>query len=661
MLTIQQIQPIQAIIMIGSERCVEGSRSDMVQIGIGMSIQGQIQSTIIMIQFDPNIDGFQFIGQNGKIGIDGMSLWQIWQVNMQMPIIILSIPTYSSNNYKIFVILCFLLNFWSIAVFIVLDLLWFYISFEGVLIPMYFQIQTFGSRNRTKAIHASYMQLLYTLFGSQFLFIAQQGQYQVSGSMNYQIITTIPIKLSYQIPLWIAFFICFAIKLPQVPFHIWLLSAHVESPTAGSVIQAAILQKLGSYGQVRYSQTIQNEASNLFRPFIYTIAIISILYTSISALSQIDLKLIIAYSSVGHVGTTLLGLFSNDLLGIQAGIYFMISHGLISSALFLLIGVIYDRYHTRTQLYYRGLALLYPIYVSFLLFFSMANSGFPLTSGFIGEFLSLLGIFISNPFIGFIASLSIVLVPAFMLSMLHRISYGAFSKYLPIVTNDLTIKEFHIFFPLAFFTIFLGIFPDIMLDSLYFASAHCLILYNLRAVYQNQLVAHLLPYSILVAVAYSYYIFNQHIMVCLSLYPRCKPRPASSLSILFLQTFIGTPSRLQIGGQRLNIMRSMTLVAVNTATQLCLMLQMPYAYLQAYLLVIRLGLLAYLIIMHIHTIIGCGSPFIIWVFIFLALLFLCLFQLCILLISLFPLLLILQILINCLDMNVALNPLEMLE
>jgi NADH-quinone oxidoreductase subunit M len=255
-----------------------------------------------------------------------------------------------------------------------------------------------------------------------------------------------------------------------------LPEAHVEAPTAGSVILAGILLKLGSYGFLRFSLPLFPEANFYFTPLVYTISILGVIYTSLTAIRQTDFKRIIAYTSVAHMNIVMIGIYSFNVIGLEGSIIQSISHGFVSSALFLIIGVVYDRFHTRTLLYFRGLALLYPLYVSFLLFFSIANSGFPLTSGFIGEFLSLLGIFISNPFIGFVASLSIVLVPAFMLSMVHRISFGAFSKYLPVITNDLTLKEFHIFFPLAFFTVLLGLTPDLLLDSLFFPSALSLIL-----------------------------------------------------------------------------------------------------------------------------------------------------------------------------------------
>ena len=406
--------------------------NEVLFISLCFSIFNLIQSLILILLFDSastaswqflftsNINdlqgwpSFDIFGSMGLIGLDGISLWLIWLVNMLMPIVILStwknIPQIQGRtllySYKLFITLCSFIFFWSIAVFLVLDLFLFYISFEGVLLPMYFLITFFGSRNNTKAIHASFMFFLYTLFGSLFLFLGLILLYVHTGSLDYQILQTIPISTSIQPILWIAFFLAFCIKLPQVPLHLWLLVAHTESHTVGSVILAAILLKLGSYGLLRYSLTLFPQATLFFTPLVFTIAIISIFYSSIAALSQIDMKLIIAYSSIGHIGTTVLGLFSQDLLGIQAAVYFMISHGLISSALFFLVGMLYERFHTRTLIYYRGLVQVYPIYVLFLLFFSMANAGFPLTSGFIGEFFALVGIFHYNPFIALMAAFS---------------------------------------------------------------------------------------------------------------------------------------------------------------------------------------------------------------------------------------------------------------
>lgn len=303
MLAIQLIFPIISIFNI----YILKNKKSIQQIALGYSIQSQIQSQIIKILFDNNTSLFQFQFFN-FFAIDGLSLWLILLINIQMPIVILSVYKSSDKNQKIQIIF---IGFWSVAVFIVKNIILFYISFEGVQIPLYFQITQYGSRNRK--VHASYMFFIYTLFGSLFQFFAQIGLYIENGTGNYEIQLTQNFNLPHEYFLWFAFFICFAIKQPIVGFHTWLLAAHVESPTAGSVILAAILQKMGSYGQIRYSISLFPTATIYFRPFIMIICIISILYSALAALSQSDMKLIIAYSSVSHMGTATIGLFSNDI------------------------------------------------------------------------------------------------------------------------------------------------------------------------------------------------------------------------------------------------------------------------------------------------------------------------------------------------------------
>jgi len=236
----------------------------------------------------------------------------------------------------------------------------FYICFEGVLIPMLFLIGWYGSRNRK--IHGGYSLFIYTLFGSLFVFVALIIVYMETGTTDYQLLVVMAISVDRQIILWLAFFLSLAIKIPMVPFHLWLISAHVEAPTSGSVLLAAVLLKLGSYGFLRYSIPLFPEATHFFTPFISALSIVAIIYTSIAAIAQLHMKKIIAYSSIAHMNISVLGMFTNDYHGIQASIYFLISHGVISSGLFLLVGVIYDRYHTRTMKYYRGLALVMPVF-----------------------------------------------------------------------------------------------------------------------------------------------------------------------------------------------------------------------------------------------------------------------------------------------------------
>lgn len=323
---------------------------------------------------------------------------------------------------------------------------------------MYFLIGFYGGRNRK--IHAAYQFFIYTLLGSQFQLQAQIILYLETGTSDYQTIQTIPIAAERQNLLWLAFFFAFAIKIPMVPMHIWLPEAHVEAPTAASVLQAAILQKQGSYGIQRYCQPLFPVASSIFTPQVATMCIIGIIYSSVACLALWDMKKQIAYSSIGHMNTATQAIFTNDQNGISASIYFLISHGIISSAQFLLIGILYDRYHTRTIKYYRGIVLIMPTYTAFLLIFTLANIAVPGTSGFICEFQTFLAAFNQNPFIGVLSSIAIVLAPAYSLWFFHKISYGSQSPHLTTLWSDITLKEFHLLLPQLFFTLFLGLYPS---------------------------------------------------------------------------------------------------------------------------------------------------------------------------------------------------------
>jgi len=330
--------------------------------------------------------------------MDGVSLMLIWLVTLLMPIVLLSLGR---------VKMLLLIGFWSLAVFLVLDLVYFYISFEGVLIPMFFLIGFYGGRNRK--IQAAYSFFLYTLLGSLILFLALLVLNCLIGSTSFLILlaSTSNISKQSQHLVWLAFFLSLAIKIPIMPFHLWLIEAHVESPTAGSILLAAILLKLGSYGFIRFALPLFTDASGYFTPLIGVVSISAVIYSSVACLSQLDLKKIIAYSSIAHMNLSLVGLFSNNFTGVSSSIYFLISHGLISAGLFLLIGVLYDRLHTRTHKYFRGLVMILPLFILLLLIFTLANTAVPMTSGFIAEFYVLGGVANSNPFLTFILPLAI--------------------------------------------------------------------------------------------------------------------------------------------------------------------------------------------------------------------------------------------------------------
>lgn len=429
-------------------------------ISLTFSIYSLIHVYILMLLFDHSIYNLYQFNTNNILGIDGISLWFIWLVNMLMPIVILS--SVKLNHSKTFIILLLSIGFWCNSVFIILDLLGFYISFEGVLIPMYLFINLYGTRNRK--VSASYNFILYTICGSLLLFVTIIYLYLLVGSTNHSVLYTYSYTGNIIYYLWLCFFICLMIKIPMIPFHIWLPEAHVESPTAGSVLLAGILLKLGSYGFIRYCISLFGVCSLYFTPLIYTISIIGIIYSLFACLSLWDIKKIIAYSSIAHMNLAILALFTNDIIGIVGGIYFNISHGLISSGLFLLIGVLYDRYHTRTILYFGGFVSIMPIFTLIFTLFTLGNIAFPGSSGFISEFLTFIGIFKDNIFIGLFSCLSIILSPIFSLWILHKICYGNFSNYIPKLYNDLTVKEFNLLFPLILYFIFFGFFPNIILS-----------------------------------------------------------------------------------------------------------------------------------------------------------------------------------------------------
>lgn len=463
MTQIQLCIPLQAIICI---QLFTKKIEETQWVAIFASQLGLIQTHFIMYMFTGETSQFQQQSQDGKQGQDGISQWQVWQVSMLMPIVQLSTcrSASSSGINKTFIIQLLQIAFWSYAVFLVQDIQLFYISFEGVQIPMYFLIGYYGGRNRK--IHAAYQFFLYTLVGSQFLLQGQIIQYQETGTSDYLTQMTQPISESRQYFQWLAFFFAQAIKVPMIPMHIWLPEAHVEAPTAASVQLAAILQKLGSYGQLRYCLPLFPEATKIFTPQVYTMCIIAIIYSSQASQALWDMKKQIAYSSIGHMNIATLAIFTNDSFGISASIYFLISHGIISSAQFLQIGILYDRYHTRTIKYYRGLANIMPIFNLFFLLFTLANIAVPGTSGFLSEFLTFFAMFQKNPIITQIASSAIVQTPAYSLWFYHKISYGTQSPHITTQWSDLSIREIHTLQPLQFFTLFFGIYPSQIFDSI---------------------------------------------------------------------------------------------------------------------------------------------------------------------------------------------------
>lgn len=345
----------------------------------------------------------------------------------------------------------------------VIDLLIFYILFESILPPLFLLIGIYGSNRK---ILASYHIFLYTLFGSFFLLLALLSIYYLTGTTNFIFLNQFSIDLSFQKVLWLAIFFSIMIKTPLFPFHLWLPLAHSEAPLGGSVLLAGVILKLALYAILRILIPILPEATLYFTPFVYSICVITIIYASLTTLRQIDLKVIIAYSSISHMAVCILGVFSNNILGLDGSIFLGLAHGLVSPALFIIVGgILYDRYHTRILSYYRGLIQFMPILSLFFFLFTLANMGTPLTANFIGEFLCLSGAFQNSPLLTSFSSLSIVLSAAYSIYLFNRISGGVKSHYLSVV-YDINRREFYILFPLLLLTIVLGIYPNFILSDL---------------------------------------------------------------------------------------------------------------------------------------------------------------------------------------------------
>nr|YP_009515519.1 NADH dehydrogenase subunit 4 [Montagnia macrospora]AVK39475.1 NADH dehydrogenase subunit 4 [Montagnia macrospora] len=433
-------------------------------------------SLLLWLSFDGSTSFFQFskilfylphMNLYYVIGIDGISLFFILLTTFLVISCIL-ISWHSVNFYlKEYLISFLVLEFCVVQVFSVLDLLLFYIFFESVLIPMFLIVGIWGSR--TRKIRAAYQLFLYTLVGSLLLLLGITAIYFWTGSFDLTILSTLTIPLHYQLILWLTFFASFAVKIPMVPFHIWLPEAHAEAPTAGSVILAGILLKLGGYGFLRFSLPLFPLASIYFSPLIFVLSLIAVVYASLTTLRQVDLKKIIAYSSVSHMGFVTIGIFSFNTQGIEGSILLMLSHGLVSSALFLCIGILYDRYTTRILKYLGGLTQVMPLFISFFFFFSFSNIGFPGTSSFIGEILVLLGAVKINFFLTLLMASGVILSAGYSIWLLNRISFGSLRVGYYLVFQDISRREFWLLFPFLILILWMGVHPTSFTNEIHFS------------------------------------------------------------------------------------------------------------------------------------------------------------------------------------------------
>jgi NADH-quinone oxidoreductase subunit M len=430
-------------------------------LALSSSCIGFVVCMLMYLQFSFSNTQFQYVTyENIPLGLDNISLCFVILTGFLFPLcLVASWGPIQTKSY----LLCFLgIEVLCILVFSVLDLIGFYVFFEGVLIPMFFLIGMYGSRARK--IRASYFFFIYTLIGSLFLISSIIYIYSVVGTCRYESLSAYNFSFNQEILLWLGFFISFAVKVPMLPFHIWLPEAHVEAPTAGSAILAGVLLKLGIYGFLRFSLPLFPNASIYYSPFIFCLCILGVVYTSLTAIRQTDLKRIIAYTSVAHMNLVVLGIFSNSLIGIHGCIIQSLSHGFVSAALFLCIGVLYDRYHTRYYNYYGGLIHTIPLFGIFFIFFTMANIAIPGTSSFVGEFLLFIGIFSLNPVLCFFGASSIVLSGVYSLWLCNRMVYTNLkTQYLKVFT-DLNKCEVFVLGVCAFNTVFFGLFPDYILN-----------------------------------------------------------------------------------------------------------------------------------------------------------------------------------------------------
>ncbi len=448
----------------------EAAKRNLKYIALWTTIVTFLVSLVILFRFDPATPGFQFVEKKPwlaglftyHMGVDGFSMPFIVLTTMLMPLCILASWEAIEKRLREYLICFLLLETLMIGVFSALDIVLFYLFFEGGLIPMFLIIGIWGGKRR---IYAAFKFFLYTLAGSVLMLLAIMAMAFKAGTTDIVQLLAFKFPVSWQPWLWFAFFASFAVKMPMWPVHTWLPDAHVEAPTAGSVILAGILLKMGGYGFLRFSLPMFPVASEMFAPFVFTLSVIAIIYTSLVAMMQEDMKKLIAYSSVAHMGFVTMGLFSGTEQGVQGAMFQMISHGFISSALFLCVGVIYDRMHTREIAAYGGLVNRMPVYAAVFMLFTMGNVGLPGTSGFVGEFLTLLGAFKANTWVAFFATTGVIFSACYALWLYRKVVFGVLDKPSLATISDMNMREVAIFAPLVVLTLYYGFYPQPILDA----------------------------------------------------------------------------------------------------------------------------------------------------------------------------------------------------
>nr|YP_010690232.1 NADH dehydrogenase subunit 4 [Neopestalotiopsis cubana]WBU13071.1 NADH dehydrogenase subunit 4 [Neopestalotiopsis cubana]WGO76880.1 NADH dehydrogenase subunit 4 [Neopestalotiopsis cubana]WGO76898.1 NADH dehydrogenase subunit 4 [Neopestalotiopsis cubana] len=473
--------PILGIFLISSNMSYEDAETAPSKIlsykitALVTSLVNLVISLVIFILFDFSSNQFQFVQEHYNInlfdiylGVDGISIYFVLLTTIIMPIAIVSNWNSITENVKSYLIIMLLLETLLIAVFLVLDILLFYIFFESILPPLFILIGLFGSSNK---VRASFYLFLYTLFGSLFLLLSILTMSSIMGTTDFDALFKTNFDYTTQVFLFIGIFIAFAVKTPTIFLNNWLLKAHVESPLGGSIVLAGIVLKLSLYGIFRLILPILPKASLDYTFIVFVIGVITIIYASFSTLRTTDVKELIAYSSVSHAAVYLIGVFSNTIQGIEGGILLGLAHGFVSSGLFICAGgVLYDRSGTRLIHYYKGVTQMMPLFSMLFFILCLGNCGAPLTLNFIGEFMSLYGVFERLPILGVFASSSIVFSAAYTIYMFNRISFGgSFTKFFEDSISDLTKREFFLLFVLVAFTVVLGVYPSIILDGLHYS------------------------------------------------------------------------------------------------------------------------------------------------------------------------------------------------
>ncbi len=486
LLTITTFLPlVGALFILGIRGEAEVVARNARNVALLTSVATLLVSLLAWAAFDPNSAAFQLVDKapwlpglniNYHMGVDGISLFFVLLSTFLTPLCILSSYAAVRTRVKEYMIAFLVLETMMVGMFCALDLVLFYIFFEAVLIPMFLIIGVWGGPRR---VYAAFKFFLYTLAGSVLMLLAFLAMYFQAGTTDVPTLMATGFPYAMQIWLWLALFASFAVKVPMWPVHTWLPDAHVEAPTAGSVILAGVLLKMGAYGFLRFSVPMLPLASEFFTPLVFTLSAVAVIYTSLVALAQEDMKKLIAYSSVAHMGFVTIGIFTLTVQGVEGAIFQMLSHGIVSGALFLVVGVVYDRMHTRDIGAYGGLVQRMPKYAAVFMLFMLASVGLPGTSGFVGEFLVLAGAFQVNAWVTLFAATGLILGAAYMLYLYRRVIFGKLTREELKSIMDLTPREVAVFAPLVVMVLWMGVYPSTFLDAIHVSVANMIDKYQL--------------------------------------------------------------------------------------------------------------------------------------------------------------------------------------